>query len=314
MESEQVADSPLLTQSIVDTAFHSDSLLQRPVEMRWPFSALALAAAALVLATEAVDRNKFRKCSQSGFCTRARGQPEGRSPFRLDMSSLTATGAGAEAVVLNADTDVQFKLELSAVEGGTFRLRLVEAFPLRPRFEVPLALVEDAPKLAAAKITDKSDAGFTLAAEKRPADRLVVQADPLRVDAYSDGVLVLSANARGLLRFEHTREKKAESEGDPANDIDPYDILEDNDDQQQQEGQAEQNQQQHPEEEKKAAAEEELHSAWEESFGGNTDSKPYGPQAIAMDFAFVDTDHVYGIPEHAERFSLQDTTGGEPYR
>ena len=26
---------------------------------------------------------------------------------------------------------------------------------------------------------------------------------------------------------------------------------------------------------------------WEENFGGNTDSKPRGPQAIAMDFTFV---------------------------
>ena len=24
--------------------------------------------------------------------------------------------------------------------------------------------------------------------------------------------------------------------------------------------------------------------------------------------------HVYGLPEHADRFSLSDTTGGEPYR
>ena len=53
---------------------------------------------------------------------------------------------------------------------------------------------------------------------------------------------------------------------------------------------------------------------WDESFSGNTDSKPKGPSAIAMDFTFVDTDNVYGIPEHADRFSLSDTTSGDPYR
>ena len=53
---------------------------------------------------------------------------------------------------------------------------------------------------------------------------------------------------------------------------------------------------------------------WEESFGGNTDSKPRGPQAIAMDFTFVGTKHIYGVPEHADRFSLQDTSTSDPYR
>ena len=53
---------------------------------------------------------------------------------------------------------------------------------------------------------------------------------------------------------------------------------------------------------------------WEESFGGNTDSKPNGPQAVAMDFTFVDAKHVYGIPEHADRFSLVDTSHVDPYR
>jgi alpha 1,3-glucosidase len=43
---------------------------------------------------------------------------------------------------------------------------------------------------------------------------------------------------------------------------------------------------------------------WDESFSGSTDTKPKGPSAIAMDFTFVNTDNVYGIPEHADRFSL----------
>jgi alpha 1,3-glucosidase len=53
---------------------------------------------------------------------------------------------------------------------------------------------------------------------------------------------------------------------------------------------------------------------WEESFSGTSDSKPKGPSAIAMDFSFVNTENVYGIPEHADRFSLADTSSGDPYR
>ena len=46
---------------------------------------------------------------------------------------------------------------------------------------------------------------------------------------------------------------------------------------------------------------------WEESFGSHTDSKPYGPSAVNMDFSVFGMNHVYGIPEHANRFALTNT-------
>ena len=37
--------------------------------------------------------------------------------------------------------------------------------------------------------------------------------------------------------------------------------------------------------------------------------------SIGMDFSFVDFNHVYGIPEHADSYSLKDTKGhSDPYR
>ena len=54
---------------------------------------------------------------------------------------------------------------------------------------------------------------------------------------------------------------------------------------------------------------------WEESFKSHHDSKPYGPMSVGMDFSFVGIDHVYGIPEHADSFSLKNTKGStDPYR
>jgi len=43
-------------------------------------------------------------------------------------------------------------------------------------------------------------------------NRAVVTAKPFKIDIYSDGVLVVSANNRGLLKFEHTRLKTSENE------------------------------------------------------------------------------------------------------
>ena len=58
---------------------------------------------------------------------------------------------------------------------------------------------------------------------------------------------------------------------------------------------------------------------WEETFGGNTDTKPKGPESISMDITFPGFSHVYGLPEHAGPLSLKQTRGGEgnydqPYR
>ena len=46
---------------------------------------------------------------------------------------------------------------------------------------------------------------------------------------------------------------------------------------------------------------------WEETFGGNTDTKPRGPEAISLDISFPGYEHVFGIPEHATRLSLKTT-------
>ena len=35
---------------------------------------------------------------------------------------------------------------------------------------------------------------------------------------------------------------------------------------------------------------------------------------MVMDFTFSGFDNVYGIPQHADTFSLKDTTGTDPYR
>ena len=58
---------------------------------------------------------------------------------------------------------------------------------------------------------------------------------------------------------------------------------------------------------------------WEESFGGHTDSKPYGPTSVGMDIKFPGSSHLYGLPEHASSTVLQTTHGAgakyhDPYR
>jgi mannosyl-oligosaccharide alpha-1,3-glucosidase len=54
--------------------------------------------------------------------------------------------------------------------------------------------------------------------------------------------------------------------------------------------------------------------SWEESFMGVIDTKMNGPEAVAVDFTFPQSEILFGIPEHADSFALKTTVGDEPYR
>ncbi|XP_011184104.1 neutral alpha-glucosidase AB isoform X2 [Zeugodacus cucurbitae] len=107
------------------------------------------------------------------------------------------------------------------------------------------------------------------------ANKAVVISDPFRIDFYQNDVLTVSVNAKGLMTFEHLRTKPAAN--DAADEITDY-------------------------------------GAWEEKFNAHHDSKPYGPEAVALDFSFPEADVLFGIPEHADTFALKSTAGTDPYR
>lgn len=61
--------------------------------------------------------------------------------------------------------------------------------------------------------------------------------------------------------------------------------------------------------------EESTYNAYNDDFKDSKgDLLPLGPESVALDFTFINYTHVYGIPEHADSFSLKDTSNGEPYR
>ena len=123
----------------------------------------------------------------------------------------------------------------------------------------------------------------------------VIQHKPFAINFKRDGETHIQFNERGLLNVEHWRpkiEKEPPKEGE--------------------ESKAE-------EEQKIVDPAEDESTWWEETFGGNTDSKPRGPESVALDVSFPGYEHVYGIPEHTGPLSLMQTRGGDgnhedPYR
>ena len=64
---------------------------------------------------------------------------------------------------------------------------------------------------------------------------------------------------------------------------------------------------------------EEERALWEEKFSSHTYHYDYGAASVGLDFTFVDTRFVYGIPEHASSLPLKNTVNdengyNEPYR
>ena len=57
---------------------------------------------------------------------------------------------------------ILFRLEIFALEGGIFRFKINEAYPIRERVEVPYALVEDIPTQNKLEVVTKDDVSLTI--------------------------------------------------------------------------------------------------------------------------------------------------------
>ncbi|XP_075723711.1 glucosidase 2 subunit alpha isoform X13 [Rhipicephalus microplus] len=237
-----------------------------------------------------VDRSNFKSCNDSGFCKRNRNTKPGESPYNVELSTVKSTSSSrVEADVINSKNGVALRLELVALEEGVLRMRLNEKESAVARFEPKEALL-DTIKESDLHLENKDDSSFTVAFGKH---RAIVRASPLVVEVYSNGQLVLVANARGLLRFEHYRPRGSSNDaGEPAGDN-----------------------QNEAEKEDSPKVDDDMEGAWEETFKGHTDSKKHGPMSVGLDFTFEGFDHVYGLPEHADSFALRPTVGSsDPVR
>ncbi|XP_012259626.2 neutral alpha-glucosidase AB [Athalia rosae] len=246
-----------------------------------------LAALCCLYFASAVDRNNFKTCEQSSFCRRCRKVEPGKTPYKLlDTVEIGETEFNGE--LFNKDTGVFYTLRLTGLADNTFRVQINEKNPLHPRYEVQGALQGD-PVPAKIKVLERTAEYIVLGNENNSKAKLIF--DPLRIDLFLGDKLVISVNARGLMRFEHLRTKSqptAEGEGGEKS--------------------AESNPE-YPGDDAESDP-----GAWEENFKSHHDSKPFGPEAVAMDFSFFGAENAFGIPEHAGSFALKSTKKSDPYR
>ncbi|KAF7551461.1 hypothetical protein G7Z17_g4963 [Cylindrodendrum hubeiense] len=276
---------------------------------RW--TALLFLLGALVCLLQpaaAVKENDFKKCNQSGFCKRNRAYADNaasqssnwNSPYEVLADSASLNDGQLHATIIktinsNGET-VRLPLTISFLQSGTARVTVDE----EKRQKKDIVLRDGSPARKEryneaegwvivggleldkdAQVSSQDTTQLIVKYGPESKQEAVIKFSPFEIDFRRDGASHVQFNDRGLLNMEHWRPKVDRKEGEESPDDES--------------------------------------TWWDESFGGNTDSKPRGPESVALDITFPGYAHVFGIPEHTGPLSLKQTRGGdgnyeEPYR
>ncbi|XP_055586088.1 neutral alpha-glucosidase AB isoform X2 [Uranotaenia lowii] len=254
-----------------------------------PILAVVLIFCYLVPESISVDRNNFKTCEQSSFCRRLRRSDPEVSKFEVLPETLQTYKDHVQLDLQHSESKHLYVLKLASVKGGMFHFEINEKSPLSERYRVVDALVKE-PEYLPIKVESSSATAIIVSADGG-TNKAVIQIAPLKLDFYHGDKLMVSANSKGLMRMEHLRRKESaqpardEEEGAEGHENEVQEVKEDP-------------------------------GAWEENFKSHHDSKPNGPEALAIDFSFPQSKVLFGIPEHADSFVLKHTAGGksDPYR
>ena len=257
-----------------------------------------------------VKHENFKTCDQSGFCKRNRAYADSAaslasswtSPYALDSASLTFSKGQLSGTILKtiatSDQTVRLPVTISFFESGSTRVIVDEEkrqkgdIELRHGSKARKERYNEAEKWAIVGGT-KLSSGAAAAKDAQPGTtkisygpgskfEAIVSHSPFGIEFKRDGETHIKLNDRGLLNVEHWRAKVDKPQEEKK------------------EGEAEGDQV------KKDVGEDES-TWWDEAFGGNTDTKPRGPESVALDVTFPGYEHVFGVPEHTGPLSLRQT-------
>jgi len=127
----------------------------------------------------------------------------GKTPYQLLPDTFVPNESVVTIDLFNKDTSITYTLQFISLKESTFRLHINEKNPLHPRYETKYAL-HDQPQTEKFDSVEKTAESITLI---KGQNKAILYINPFKVDLYSQDVLTISANARGLMRFEHLRTK-----------------------------------------------------------------------------------------------------------
>lgn len=242
-----------------------------------------------------MKHENFKKCAQSGFCKRNRAYADevtaqGSSwtaPYELDSASIQFQDGQLQGTIIKttaSNEKVRLPLTVSFLESGAARVVVDEEKRVQGEIELrhdskarkeryneagKWVLVGGLELSKSASLNPETETGFTkvLYGPEKKFQAIIRHA-PFEVQFQRDGETHVKLNDRGYLNVEHWRAKVNDESSEFKEDQSTW---------------------------------------WEETFGGNTDSKPRGPESVGLDISFPGYGHVFGIPEHADSLSLKET-------
>jgi alpha 1,3-glucosidase len=231
----------------------------------------------------------------------------------LDPTSIKFKDGQLKGVILKtakAGDKIRLPVTISFLESGSARVTVDEEkrqkgdIVLRHESKARKERYNEAEQWAiVGSLKSAKDAQVAASAEKGTTVinygkgfQAVVKHEPFGVAFKRDGSTQIQLNERGLFNLEHWR-PEVKKPIVPEPEVKEVEEKKEGEEPKVEERKVEE----------KNTDEEDESTWWDESFGGNTDSKPRGPESVGLDISFHGYDFVYGIPEHASSMALKQT-------
>ncbi|PWZ00009.1 putative alpha-glucosidase II precursor [Testicularia cyperi] len=289
---------------------------------------LALLLFLFLAHTAAVRPNDFKKCKDSSFCRRIRRQSSYVeeweqsnskpfvSPYFVPPHAPSFDHARARLVLPLESAlhpHVQFELAFTFFQDGTAR---VQADQVGQRYknwkrydQASVWAIDQMPALASSPqdtILSSDDRGVQVDFGPAHARSLKITYSPLKIEVLRDGEVQVVLNDRGLMHLEHFRPKPDPFPTPNEDDYESHQLV------------FQRNKRSILNSTRAfnyddslvsqwAGFEKEDDGEWEETWASRRDSKPKGPEALALDMTFPGYSHLFGLPEHASPLSLRST-------
>uniref|UniRef100_A0A8C1ZUH4 Zgc:171967 n=1 Tax=Cyprinus carpio TaxID=7962 RepID=A0A8C1ZUH4_CYPCA len=142
---------------------------------------------------------------------RQRELKPGQSPYRALLDTLELSNSRLSLQLINDNNKVRLLLELYRLQGNMTRVKINELKPLKPRYEVPDVLLSH-PITEALSVVAQDENSLVVSLGGKD-QRLILSAQPFRLDIVEGSQVLMSLNSRGLLAFEHLRTQDDDKPG-----------------------------------------------------------------------------------------------------
>ncbi len=156
--------------------------------------------------------NKFKSCSNSGFCQRQKSSES--INYYIDLNSISITNNGFECIMLYKpnpnDLTKKLKLSLSRVINNVIRLFITESNGIRQRYQMNDILNENARKFLPFSSTNKNPNDCTLNWNDKYS--INIKYNPFKITISNNGINEILINEFDKFYFETYINRKTDNE------------------------------------------------------------------------------------------------------